>query len=151
MTFHITTCPHCEKRNRVRGAATGRPRCANCGRWLPWIADADDGDFDEVVRTASLPVLVDVWATWCGPCRVVSPVLEQLATERSGELKLVKVDVDRAPAVGQRFAVQAVPTLLVVDRDGEVLGRRSGAAPVAALRDWLDHTLSGDRTTEARA
>ncbi|MCW2587605.1 MAG: thioredoxin [Mycobacterium sp.] len=65
----------------------------------------------EVVECSSVPVLVDLCATWCGPCRMVSPALEQLATERAGQLKLVKVDVDKAPAVAQQLAIQAVPTL----------------------------------------
>jgi thioredoxin 2 len=72
---------------------------------------------------------------------MVSPALEQLATERAGQLKLVKVDVDKAPAISQRFAVQAVPTLLLLDH-GQVRGRQAGAAPVAALRNWLDQALS---------
>jgi thioredoxin 2 len=147
---HITTCPHCGKRNRVPAAAAGKPQCANCGHWLPWIADADDGDFKEVAHTNSVPILVDVWATWCGPCRVVSPVLEQLATERAGQLKLVKVEVDRAPAIAQQFAIRAVPTLLVIENH-EVLGRQSGALPLAALRDWLDQTLAAGRLKEAQA
>ena len=87
-----------------------------------------------------MPVLVDLWATWCGPCRTLSPALEQLATERAGSLKLVKVDVDNAPQLSQRFHVQAVPTLLLLD-GGRVLARQSGAAPLAALRSWLDGTL----------
>jgi len=150
MESDITTCPHCGKRNRVPAAAAGKPRCANCHHWLPWIAAAGDGDFAEIVETSSVPVLVDVWATWCGPCRTVGPALEQLATERSGQLKLVRVDVDKARAIAQRFAVQAVPTLLVIDRH-EVLGRQSGAMPVAALRKWLDQTLSASKVKEAQA
>jgi thioredoxin 2 len=78
---------------------------------------------------------------------MVSPALEKLATERAGQLKLVKVDVDKAPATAQRFSVQAVPTLLVVDH-GEVVARQSGAAPVAALRSWLDQALSTRSTME---
>jgi thioredoxin 2 len=117
---------------------------------LPWIAAAGDEDFAEVVETSSVPVLVDVWATWCGPCRMVSPALEQLATERAGQLKLVKVDVDKAPAIAQQFAIQAVPTLLVL-KNHEVLGRQSGAAPVAALRNWLDQALSASNAKEARS
>ena len=94
-----------------------------------------------VTRVQSdVPVLVDFWATWCGPCRMVSPALEQLAGERAGSLKLVKVDVDTAPALSQRFQVQAVPTLLLMD-GGRVLTRKSGAAPVAALRSWVDEVL----------
>ena len=146
----IVTCPHCGKRNRVPEAASGKPRCANCHQWLPWVVAAGDSNFSNVAENASVPVLVDLWATWCGPCRMVSPALEQLAGERAGQLKLVKVDVDGAPLISQRFTVQAVPTLLLLDH-GQVLARRSGAAPVAALRRWLDETLSLDGSREARS
>jgi thioredoxin 2 len=137
----VVTCPHCGKRNRVPSVADGVPRCGNCHNSLPWIAEAGDDDFAAVAERASIPALVDFWATWCGPCRMVSPALEQLATERAGEIKLVKVDVDRAPALGQRFQIQAVPTLLVL-RGGEVAARQAGAAPVPVLRRWLDDALT---------
>jgi thioredoxin 2 len=129
----------------VPTAADGKPRCANCHHWLPWIATADDHNFAEVVEKSTVPVLVDMWATWCGPCRMVSPALEQLANERAGQLKLVKIDVDKAPQLSQRFTVRAVPTLLVIDH-GEVVSRQAGAAPVAALRSWLDSALSQQAT-----
>jgi len=137
----VVTCPHCGRRNRVPSVADGVPRCGNCHNSLPWIAEAGDDDFAAVAERASIPVLVDFWATWCGPCRMVSPALEQLATERAGVIKLVKVDVDRASALGQRFQIQAVPTLLVL-RGGEVAARQAGAAPVAVLRRWLDDALT---------
>lgn len=135
-------CPHCGRTNRVPSAARGVPRCGNCHRSLPWITSAGDDDFGEVVERATLPVLVDMWATWCGPCRMVSPALEQLATEHAGEVKLVKVDIDAAPRLAQRFEVQAVPTLMVL-RDGEVIAREAGAAPLPALRKWLDDAVGG--------
>ncbi|CAM3290480.1 thioredoxin [Mycobacterium intermedium] len=150
METDIVTCPHCGKRNRVPAAADGKPRCGSCHKPVPWIAAASDADFADVAEKSSVPVLVDLWATWCGPCRMVSPALEQLATERAGQLKLVKVDVDKAPAISQRFAVQAVPTLLLLAH-GQVLGRQAGAAPVAVLRNWLDQTLSADSAKEARS
>jgi thioredoxin 2 len=134
-------CPHCGKRNRVPGAAEGKPRCGNCHQWLPWIVSAGAENFAEVVEKSTVPVLVDMWATWCGPCRMVSPALEQLATERAGQLKLVKIDVDAAPQLSQRFTVRAVPTLLLMDH-GRIIARQAGAAPVAALRSWLDQALS---------
>jgi thioredoxin 2 len=81
---------------------------------------------------------------------MVSPALERLATERAGRLKLVKIDVEKAPAISQRFTVEAVPTLLLLDH-GQVLGRQSGAAPVAALRNWLDKALSAGSAKEARS
>jgi thioredoxin 2 len=136
----IITCSHCSKKNRVPAVADGIPKCGNCHQPLPWIADAGDVDFAEVAERAPVPVLVDLWATWCGPCRMVSPALERLATERAGKLKLVKVDVDQAPRLSQRFEVRAVPQ----DHqrgDGEVLARQPGAAPEPALRSWLDQAL----------
>src|SRR4051794_926978 len=132
------TCPHCGRLNRVPAAAQGRPRCGHCKAFLPWIADAGDDDFAE---QATIPVLVDFWAAWCGPCRMVSPALEQLATEKAGQLKLVKVDIERAPKLAQRFTVQAVPTLMVLNR-GEVIARQPGAAPVDALRRLVDGAIA---------
>jgi thioredoxin 2 len=137
----VVVCEACGRKNRVPAAAAGTPKCGNCGAPLPWIADADDGSFAEVVDHAEIPVLVDLWAPWCGPCRAVSPVLEQLARRYAGRLKLVKVNVDEAPEVARRFAVQAVPTLLVTDR-GQVIARQAGAAPEPALRQWLEQALA---------
>lgn len=134
-------CPNCGKANRVPAAARGNPVCGNCRNPLPWIAEAGDADFGAVAEQASLPVLVDLWATWCGPCRMVSPALEQVATELAGRIKLVKVDIDRSPALARRFEVQAVPTLLVLDH-GRTLARRAGAAPAQALRQWVQQTLA---------
>lgn len=139
------TCPHCGTRNRVPASAASVPKCGHCHEPLPWIADAGDDDFAVVAEQAPVPVLVDLWATWCAPCRMVSPVLERLATDRAGALKLVKVDIDRAPRLAQRFEVQAVPTLMVL-RDGRVLARQPGAAPEPALRSWLDEALQSRGT-----
>jgi thioredoxin 2 len=141
----VVVCPHCGRRNRVPAAAAGTPRCGQCHTSLPWIADADDQDFAEIVEQAPFPVLLDLWAPWCGPCRMVSPALEELAGAFAGRIKLVKVDVDTAPRTAQRFAVQAVPTLLVLDR-GRVVARQAGAAPPPTLRSWLENALSAAGT-----
>ncbi|MEU1471146.1 thioredoxin [Streptomyces sp. NPDC005761] len=137
-------CEKCGRKNRVPAAAEGRPQCGNCGASLPWIVDAGDDDFAEIAEQAAPVVLVDLWATWCGPCRRVSPALEQVARELAGKIKLVKVDVDQAPQLSQRFQVQAVPTLLLLDR-GKVIARQAGAAPASTLRQWVEDTLAGRR------
>jgi thioredoxin 2 len=137
----IIECPNCGRKNRVPAAASGAPRCGNCHQPLPWIADAGDDTFAEVVEQSTLPVVVDLWATWCGPCRMVSPALERVATDLRGRIKLVKIDVDQAPKLSERFTVQAVPTLMVV-RDGNVIARQPGAAPAAVLRKWVEDALA---------
>jgi thioredoxin 2 len=136
----VVVCPTCGRKNRVPAAANGRPRCGQCHNPLPWLAEADDDSFGDVVERARLPVLVDLWAPWCGPCRAVSPALENLARERAGRIKLVKVNVDESPTTANRFGVQGIPTLLVLDR-GTAVARQTGAAPEAALRQWLDQAL----------
>jgi thioredoxin 2 len=139
----IVRCEHCGKQNRVPAAADGSPACGNCHRPLPWIAEAGDEDFAAVAERSSVPVLVDLWAVWCAPCRTVSPVLERIAHEMAGRLKLVKVDIDRAPNIRERFAVRAVPTLLLM-RGGKVIGHRAGAEPAGPLRTWVKETLGRD-------
>ena len=139
-TAAVTTCPSCRAPNRVPAVATGTPRCGKCQATLAWIADADDRTFTDVVERSPLPVVVDLWAPWCGPCRVVSPILEQLAGEFAGRCKLVKVNVDESPAVARRFAVQGIPTLVAM-RAGTELGRQVGAAPAHVLREWISSTL----------
>jgi thioredoxin 2 len=125
----------------VPAAASGVPRCGNCHKPLPWIVDAGDDTFAEVAERASVPVVVDLWAPWCGPCRMVSPALAQVATDMRGRLKLVKVNVDNSPKLQQRFGVQSIPTLLVM-RDGKVTSRQIGALPTAALRSWVEQALA---------
>ncbi|MFD8566743.1 thioredoxin [Streptomyces sp. NPDC059639] len=140
------TCPNCGRGNRIPVAAEGRPRCGRCKQPLPWLVDAGDDDFAEVVERATVPVVVDLWATWCGPCRMVSPALEQVARDLAGRIKLAKVDIDKNPRLSRRFDVQAVPTLLVLDK-GETIARQAGAAPARALRSWVEQAMEGRHTT----
>lgn len=132
----ITACPSCNKPNRVPPGAAGRPTCGACRAPLPWIVDATDASFDATVAT-TVPVLVDLWAPWCGPCRMVTPLLEDLARQRAGQLKVVKVDVDDSPRIAARYQIQGIPTLLLLTR-GQLAARQTGALPAHALTEWFD-------------
>jgi thioredoxin 2 len=136
----IVVCPNCSTKNRVRATATGVPRCSVCQTLLPWIVQATADTFD-AETTASVPVLVDFWAPWCGPCRMVSPLVERLGAEHAGRLKVVKLNVDQAPAIASRFGVQGIP-LLVVMRDGAEVDRLVGAVPLPRLQAFLEPHLT---------
>ena len=143
----IIVCPNCARKNRVRATPTGAPSCSVCHTLLPWIVEASAESFDEEV-TSSLPVLVDFWAPWCGPCRMVSPLVERLGQENAGRLKVVKLNVDEASAIAARFGVQGIP-LLVVMRDGSEADRLVGAAPLARLQSWLEPHLASREAANA--
>ena len=120
----------------MQGASSGKPTCAKCHADLPWLVEATDADFAKVVDTSRL-VLVDLWAPWCGPCRMVAPILEKLARDFAGSLKVVKVNVDGSPATSQRFAASSIP-MLVFLRDGDVVDTVVGAQPEHVLRQRVE-------------
>jgi thioredoxin 2 len=121
----ILVCTSCGKKNRIRPSAQGAPHCGSCGTALPWVVDATDATFEAEARS-SAAVLVDLWAPWCGPCRYVSPVLEELAREFAGRLKVVKVNVDDNPGLARQFRAMSIPTLVVL-KEGRVVDRIVGA------------------------
>jgi thioredoxin 2 len=144
----IVACEHCGKRNRVPVVAEGVPRCGHCHNPLPWIVDADRDTLDAAIR-ATIPVLVDFWAPWCGPCRMVSPIVERVARSMPGRLKVVKLNTDEAPDIAGRYDVQGIP-LLVLIAEGREVDRLVGAVPEAQLRRWVDEHVPGAAGAETR-
>jgi thioredoxin 2 len=140
MATTVVQCPACNVRNRLAKDAAGRPRCSKCHADLPWLVEAGADEFDRVIERSKLPVLVDLWAPWCGPCRAVAPALEQLAVERAGSLRVVKVNVDQSPEVSARLGVQGIPTM-VLFADGVEISRQVGALPADGIRRWVDGAL----------
>ena len=137
----IIACPSCGARNRVGPVTHGVPRCPQCKSTLPWVVDADTDTFT-AETTASVPVVVDFWAAWCGPCRMISPVLEDLAKRNAGRIKVVKVDVDANPELAARYGARSIPLLVVIQGGAEV-DRIVGAMPRSALEQRLGPLLSG--------
>ncbi len=138
----LLACASCGKKNRIRPLPRGVPHCGSCGNPLPWLVNATDATFD-VEADAATAVLVDLWAPWCGPCRFVGPILEQLAAEYAGRLKVVKVNVDENPALTRRFQAFSIPTLVVL-KGGRVVDRIVGALPKGQLTMRLTPYLLRD-------
>lgn len=140
MSDPIVACPSCGTKNRLPVASDGRPRCASCQADLPWLVNAGDADFDAAVATKSL-VLVDLWAEWCPPCKMIAPILETLSKDLAGQLKVVKVDVDHSPLIAQRYDARSIPLLLLID-GGTVVDTIVGAQPKPAIRRRIDAALA---------
>jgi len=141
LSTHEIRCPNCGARNRVPFDARGKPRCGKCRQNLPWLVDLEGSELSAAVESSTLPVLVDLWAPWCGPCRMVAPALVELSAELAGSLRVVKIDVDRSPEISETYRVQGIPTMLLFN-GGVEIGRQVGARPKDAIRQWVDHALT---------
>lgn len=104
------------------------------------VVAVNDGNFDSEVLQSDKPVLIDFTATWCGPCRIVSPLVEQLAGEYEGRAKVAKVDVDESPQTARKYSIRGIPTLMVL-KGGEVVNKMVGAAPKARIAEMIDQAL----------
>jgi thioredoxin 2 len=134
----IVACPNCGAKNRVSfdAALKHRPVCGKCRQPLPAPSTepviVTDANFNSVVEKSHLPVLLDLWAAWCGPCRMIAPTIKILASELAGKVLVGKLDVDANPRTQARFGVQSIPTLLIL-RDGKEVDRIVGAQSREAI------------------
>jgi thioredoxin 2 len=143
----IVPCPSCGQANRLSYDRLGVPtRCGKCqtdlgGPGLP-VDSGSSADFDALVRSSSLPVLVDFWAAWCGPCRMVAPEMATVAARHAGEWLVVKVDTEAVPYLSARLQIQSIPTMAVY-QGGLVAGRKSGAMPADQIEAFVRQSLIG--------
>ncbi len=140
----ILSCSKCSAKNRIPVSRLDEaPKCGKCGTPLPVEnlsrpVDVNDQTFDREVLGSQLPVLVDCWAPWCGPCRAVGPILDQLAKKYKARLKIAKLNLDENPMIGSRYSITSVPTMFLV-KNGKIIDTLLGALP----KEDLEYRIEG--------
>jgi thioredoxin 2 len=141
----IRACPSCGTKNRIPAAHLAHDgKCGKCKAALPPVdepIEADAALFDEIVKDAKVPVLVDFWATWCPPCRAAAPHVKSVAHEMKGRALVLKVDTDRNPSVAAKFGVRGIPNFVVL-RAGQAVHQSAGLVDAATMASWLKSAAS---------
>jgi thioredoxin 2 len=138
----LVSCPKCGQRNRLLYERLGQAfRCGKCHTVLQPASEpievASDQVFETLIAHSSLPVLVDFWAPWCGPCKMVAPEIAKVAREDAGHFVVVKVNTEESPSLARKFRISAIPTM-VLFRSGVEVARQAGAMPAPAIRKFID-------------
>ena len=146
MTYSmLRDCPSCGARNRIPAKhLADLGRCGACKSPLPLLAEpveVDQSAFDAITREASVPVLVDFWAAWCGPCRMAAPEVQAVSREMAGKAIVLKVDTEAHGELAARFRVQSIPNFVVL-RSGQVMLQQPGVVPRATMRAWLENAAA---------
>jgi thioredoxin 2 len=137
----VRTCPSCATKNRTPfNHLADSGKCGKCQQELPPLAeplDVDPVEFDQIVRSVAVPVLIDFWAEWCGPCRMAAPHVKKLAAEMAGKAVILKVDTDAHGELAGRYEVRGIPNFVIL-KNGRVVAQQAGLAPLAEMKRWLE-------------
>jgi thioredoxin 2 len=141
----VVPCPACGQKNRLVFERLADPvKCGKCKQELPAlnkpIEMQSSADFDRLIARSSIPVVVDYWAPWCGPCRMVAPELEKVARKNAGRLLVIKVNTDQVQELGERYTIRSIPTMAVFE-GGKEVGRTTGARPAAAIEAFVNESV----------